>query len=427
VRFNLWFRRTRGLSCNETHFEVGVPSVFSAEWLENHHRDLIVDILSSKIGRCVSVKFIIDPKLFQDERTKQARTDVEMMEEAAGPALPRPFDARRYSLENFVVGPCNSMAYWGAVRVVENPEAADNPFFLHGGVGLGKTHLLWAIAGAVGSRGRKGRVAYVSAESFTNQYIFAVRNNKMHAFHKRYRDCRLLIIDDIHFLASKEGTQEEFLSTYKAVQRHGGQIVMASDSHPKLIGKLKAELVTRFLSGMLVKLEKPDFATRLEIVRRKAAERRLTLPEATAEFVARNVTGSVRELEGAVNTLAWYSDMAGGPVGISTARRLLEGLMESQCLPVRLPGIDDVVTRYAGLEEGKLRGKGRSRPVSQARHLAMYLAREMGRFSYSEIGAYFGGRSHSTVVSAVRKISDLLGEDARFASEVRSLKAEFGF
>ncbi len=426
VRFNLWFRRTRALCSKEAAFEVGVPSVFSAEWLDNHYRDVITCTLSEKLGRAVAIRFVVDPGLFREEREKQGRSDTDLIRQAGAPENIEKSDPVRYSLDNFVVGPCNSVAYWACVKVAQNPATAYNPLFIHGGVGLGKTHLLRAVAGAVRGGEQSGDIEYISAESFTNQFLFALRNNKMHAFHRRYRNCRILVIDDVHFLASKQGTQEEFLNTYKAVSRHGGQIIMASDSHPKLIGKLKDELVTRFLAGMVVKIEKPDFNTRLEIVRRKAAERSLALADATAEFVARNVSGSVRELEGAVNTIAWYAAMSCAPVGVSMAGRILDGLIESQCLPVRLAGIDELVTRYAGLAEGDLRGKRRTRPVSRARHLAMYLARELGSYSYSEIGAYFGGRNHSSVLSAVRKVEELIDTDEAFSVDVAALKSQFG-
>jgi chromosomal replication initiator protein len=424
-RFHCWFKNTVGISCGEGRFEVGVPSAFTADWFEKHYRDMIKSALESRAGHALEVTFTVDPELFRGQRDEENRVKTDLIDEAA-PEPHAPRDASRYTLDNFVVGPCNSVAYHAALKVAQQPGKAYNPLFIHGGVGLGKTHLLRGITHALKSFKGNGGIEYVSAEAFMNRFIFALNNRAMDAFHRRYRKASLLVIDDIHFLANKRVTQDEFLNTYKALSHCGSQIVMASDSHPKLIGKLKQELVTRFLSGMVVRLEKPGYPIRLEIVRRKCAERKLALPAATEEFVARNVTGSVRELEGAINTLAAWGSITGSHVTLGTARTALAGLLQSQCRPVRLPEIDDAATRYAGLAEGDLAGGRRSRPVSQARHLAMYLARDLGHFSYSEIGAHFGGRNHSTVVSAVRKIAAQVEADREFAREVAALKAEFG-
>lgn len=425
TRYNLWFKNTVPLSFDNHSFEVGVPSAFMAEWLESHYRQMLEDAAAVRMGRAIKVAFVVDGELFRSKRREEAEVGRQLLEEAA-PERSEPFEAGRFTLDNFVVGPCNEVAYNAAVKVVENPVKAYNPLFIHGGVGLGKTHLLVAIAAALGLHSRGG-IEYVSSEVFTNRFLFALRNGTLDAFRSRYRKAKLLVIDDVHFLANKPATQEEFLNTYNALSRGGCQIVMASDSHPRLIGKLKEGLVTRFLSGMIARLDKPGFATRLEIVNRKCAQRRFEMPEATAEFIARNVKGSVRELEGAVNTLAAYANLSRGRVDINIAREALRGLIESHCRPVRLPEIDAVVTAYSGLSEGDLRGRRRTRPVSQARHLAMYLARSLGNFSYSEIGAYFGGRNHSSVVAAVKKISRITDVDAEFAKEVAALKAEFGF
>lgn len=426
TRFNLWFKNTVALSYEGSKLDVGVPSAFMADWLETHYRGVLAESAREQLGGPVSVSFVIDGELFRDVRREEAKARKELLEEAA-PETAAAYDARRYTLGSFVVGPCNSVAFAAAEKVAQNPGNAYNPLFVHGGVGLGKTHLLMGIAHAVGAAGGGRGVEYVSAEAFTNRFLFGLRNSSLDAFRRRYRRAKLLIIDDIHFLANKPATQDEFLSTYNALENDGSQIVMASDSHPKLIGKLKETLVTRFLSGMVARLEKPGYATRLQIVKHKALERGLKVPEEIAEFVARSIKGSVRELEGAMNTLVAYAHLSESPINSAVAREALKGLIESYCRPVRLPEIEAAVTAYAGLSEGQLRSRQRTRPVSRARHLAMYLARQMGGFSYSQIGAFFGGRNHSSVASAVEKITVLAGESDGFAREVAALKAEFGF
>ncbi|MCD6406168.1 MAG: chromosomal replication initiator protein DnaA, partial [Planctomycetes bacterium] len=371
TRYNLWFRNTVAVSCEQSSLKVGVPSTFMAEWIETHYRDVLLEVASKRLGRSVDIAFVVEPTLFRNKRRREAAAKSELLDEAA-PRQPAGLDIGRCSLDNFVVGPCNSVAYAAACKVAGNPATAYNPLFIHGGVGLGKTHLLLGIAGAIrGPRQRRG-IEYVSAEAFTNRFLFALRNGTLDAFRQRYRTTKLLIIDDVHFLANKPATQEEFLNTYNTLSREGCQVVMASDSHPKLISKLKESLVTRFLSGMVVRLEKPGYDMRLQLVRHKAEQRHISLPPAVAEFVAGNVTGSVRELEGAVNTLAAYASLSGGSITTSIAREALKGLVKSHCRPVRLPEIDAAVTAYAALREGDLRSKRRTRPLARARHVAMY-------------------------------------------------------
>ena len=422
TRFNLWFRNSVAVSCEDGVLTVGVPSAFMAEWLETHYLKLLADAAAAELHRPVKVNFRVDAGLFRAKRRDEAAAKEQLIEEA-DVRTPQDFESRRFTLDNFVVGPSNAVAYAAAKKVAESPGKAYNPLFIHGGVGLGKTHLLVAISNAV-VRSR-GTVEYVSAEAFTNRFLFALRNRTLDAFRARYRRAKLLVIDDIHFLSNKPATQDEFLSTFNTLSRENAQIVMASDSHPKLIGKIKETLATRFLPGMVARLEKPNYSTRLEIVSRKASERGLPLPLEIAEFVARNLKNNVREIEGAVNTLAAYTSLSKCRLDMATAAEALKGLIESGSRPVRLPDIEAAVSAYSGMTEGQLRGASRSRPVSHARHLAMFLARELGGFSYEEIGTYFGGRNHSSVVPAVRKIAQIVRTDPAFAREISALKSEF--
>lgn len=430
TRFNLWFRTAVpvGLepSSGGASLVVGVPSAFMAEWLETHYLRSISEAATARMGAPTTVRFVVDGKLFRGMRRDEARAKDDLLEEIApsGPARGAR-EGKFYNLESFVVGPCNSVAYAAAAKVIESPSDAYNPLFLHGGVGLGKTHLLMAIANAMKGRRSFGNVEYTSAEGFTNRFLFALRNGSLDAFRARYRRARLLVIDDIHFLANKNATQDEFLNTFNTLSRDGCQIVMASDSHPKMIGRLKDTLVTRFLSGMVARLDKPDYQTRLAIISHKAVQNGLSLRPEVAEFAARQICGSVRELEGAVSTLVAYAALSKAPVDLAIAREALKGLVEASSRPVMLPDIEAAVTAMSGLSAGDIRSGRRSRPVSAARHLAMYLARGMGGFSYAEIGLYFGGRNHSSVVAAVAKIENQVAADADFARKVASLKSEF--
>ena len=426
TRFNLWFRNTVAVAQRDDVLDVGTPSSFLAEWLETHYQALMARAAARRAGKPVTLRFVVDPALFQDKCRTETRAKQELLEEVAPPE-PARAEAARYTLSNFVVGPCNAIAYAAALKVVESPGTAYNPLFIHGGVGLGKTHLLIAAANAVKAHNQRAKVEYVSGEGFTNRFLFALRNGALDAFRARYRSAGVLVIDDVHFLANKPATQDEFLNTFNALSRSGGQVIMASDSHPKLIGKFKEGLINRFVSGMVAQLEKPDYETRLEIVRAKAAQRHLRLEQDVADFVARRAQASVREIEGAVNTLAACANLSGAQVTVNVAAAALKGLVEGKSRPVSLPDIDVVVSAYAGLAEGELRSARRTHAVSSARHLAMYIARHLGTFSYTEIGTYFGKRNHSSVVSAVEKVARRAAEDDQTARTVASLSAEFGF
>jgi len=422
TRFNLWFRNTTAVSFQDGALVVGVPSAFMAEWLETHYMKLLAGAAAAEYGKTAQVKFRVDGELFRDRRRQETAARQEMIEEGAAEAPPK-FESERFTLDNFVVGPCNAVAYAAARKVAEAPGRVYNPLFIHGGVGLGKTHLLVAIANSV--KGGRGGIEYLSAEGFTNRFLFALRSGSLDAFRARYRKLRLLVIDDVHFLSNKPATQDEFLNTFNTLSRDGAQIIMASDSHPKLISKLKETLVTRFLAGMVARLEKPNFTTRVEIVKCKASDRGVALSEDVTQFVAHRLRTSVREIEGAVNTLAAYAALSKAPVDLAAAGEVLRGLIESTSRPVRLPEIEAMVTASSGLAEGQLRSASRSRCVSHSRHLAMYLARQLGGFSYEQIGNFFGGRNHSSVVAAVEKIDRLVRKDSKFAREVAALKGEF--
>ncbi len=424
TRFNLWFTNTVAVDCKSDSLTVGVPSTFVAEWLETHYARILAASASRRLGCAVKPRFVVDGGLFRGKVLQESVAKNELLDEVA-PAAPADFEASKYTLENFVVGPCNSVAYAAVRKVIESPGKAYNPLFLHGGVGLGKTHLLVAIANSIKGNRRRGTIEYVSAEAFTNRFIAALKYGSLDAFRARYRKTKLLVIDDVHFLANKPATQDEFLNTFNALSRDGAQIVMASDSHPKLIAKLKETLVTRFLSGMVARLDKPGYQTRLEILNRKCARRNLVLAPEVSDFVARRLKGSVREIEGAVNTLAAVASISRAPVTSAIASEVLRSLIDDKSRPVRLPEIDSVVSAYSGLPEGQIRSARRTRSVSQARHIAMYLARQLGGFSYEEIGTYFGGRNHSSVVAAVGKISRMTRDDGEFAREVSALKSEF--
>jgi len=320
--------------------------------------------------------------------------------ESDGSAKPR----LRHDIETFVVGQNNQMAYNTALYVAEFPGAQYNPLFIHGGCGLGKTHLLQGLCKRFIAHHPTKRWTYLTGEDFTNEFLTALRANKLDVFRRKMRDLDLLIIDDVHFLGGKKATQEEFLHTFNAIEAMGRQVVMASDNHPKLIEEFGESLINRFVSGMVVRIDPPNFASRCEILRSLSHRSGLCLPEELVGWVARRVTQNVRELEGAITRIAAYVKLTGREPDAAMAQEALGDLDRQLVAPVRPDNILQSVCDYFGLDHKDLMSGRRQRTISLARSVAMYLVRKTAKLSFPEIGMRMGKRNHSTVISACRRI-----------------------
>lgn len=317
----------------------------------------------------------------------------------------------RHDLASYVVGASNQLAYNAAVHVAQFPGTQYNPLFIHGGCGLGKTHLIQGLCTRFIAEHPTRRWAYMTGEEFTNDYVQALRGGKVDAFRRRMRELDLLIIDDVHFLAGKKATQEEFLHTFNAIEALGKQVVMASDSHPKEIAEFGESLVNRFVSGMVVRVDPPNFGMRCEILKRLAVRQKLNLSEDVVAWVARRVTQNVRELEGAVTRIGAHamlseprSDGLPGGISVELAQAALGELDRMMVAPVKPENVLTVVAAHFGIEAKDLMSGRRHRTVSLARSVAMYLVRKTAKLSYPEIGSRLGKRNHSTVISACRRI-----------------------
>jgi chromosomal replication initiator protein len=321
---------------------------------------------------------------------------------AASAPLPRP--KLRHDLASFVVGPSNHLAHNAATYVAEFPGSQYNPLFIHGGCGLGKTHLLQGICRKFIEHHPAKRWAYLTGEEFTNDYITHLRANKVDVFRRRMRDLDLLVIDDVHFLAGKKATLEEFLHTFNAIEAMGKQVVLASDEHPKLIAEFGESLVNRFVSGMVVRIDPPNHQTRCELLKVLALRAGQPLGDDVIQWVARRVTQNVRELEGAVTRITAHVRLTGRPADVATAQSALGDLDRQMGAPVRPENVMQAVCAYFGLEHKDLMSGRRQRTISLARSTAMYLIRKTAKLSFPEIGTRMGKRNHSTVISACRRI-----------------------
>ncbi|HEY1381383.1 MAG TPA: chromosomal replication initiator protein DnaA, partial [Gemmataceae bacterium] len=331
----------------------------------------------------------------------------------ARPQSPRtPRSARRWhGLAEFVVGPCNRVAFAASQSVAEAPGQGANPLVIHGPVGTGKTHLLEGVYAALRKRHPDWRITFVTAEDFTNRFVQAMRHGKLAGFRKHFREVDVLLVDDLHFLVGKKATQEEFLHTFDSLQADGKQIVVTCDCHPRLTEDFLPELADRLLGGAVWGLQPPDAATRLDLLRSKAARLNALIDEKVLRFLADQLRGNVRELEGALNSLRHYAKVTGRPVDIPLAREALGDLLRHAVRVVSLADIDAAVCQVLRLPAGTLQSKARAWSVSHPRMLAVYLARKHTASSYGEIGQHFGGRNHSTAVAAEKRVRQWLAQD----------------
>jgi chromosomal replication initiator protein len=334
-------------------------------------------------------------------------------------ARPQRSTRRWHVLAEFVVGPCNRVAFAASQSVVEAPGQGANPLVVHGPVGTGKTHLLEAVYVGLRKHWPDGRVCFVTAEDFTNRFVQASRFGKMAGFRKHFRDLDALLLDDLHFLATKRATQEEFLHTFDSLQADGRQVVVTCDCHPRLTEDFLPELADRLLGGAVWGLQPPDAATRLDLLRSKAAKANALIAEHVLKFLADQLRGNVRELEGALNSLRHYARVTGRPIDVPLAREALGDLLRHAVRVVQLADVDGAVCQVLRLPPGTLQSKARAWSVSHPRMLAVYLARKHTAASYSEIGAHFGGRNHSTAVAAEKRVREWLRADGTLSLNER--------
>jgi chromosomal replication initiator protein len=438
-RFGLWFGEgvRLGVAEGSDALEVAVPNAFFRDWIQGHFARNLVDAAREVTGRSLRLDFRVDgeappplghvvdsPPPDSNDRPSLPPSPISIplppvdrprsqahAQPTSPPTPTRP--ARR--LDDFVTGPGNRLAHSAALELVQSLAGSFNPLVIQGGVGLGKTHLLEGIGAALRARYPGMKVVHLTAEGFTNGFLDAMRHGTLTAFRARYRGAGALLVDDVHFLAAKKATQDEFLHTFNALVADGAPIVLTSDQHPRQIAKLTDELATRFLGGMVVKLDAPDPATRRAILKAKAAARGVIVPEAVLSYVADHLRASVRELEGALHSLIAHATMTGKRLDLALAKTALRDTIRHTARAVALKDVEKAVCQLFQIEPDALKADNRARAVAYPRMLAMYLARKHTGAAYSEIGRFFGGRNHSTVISAEKKVLAWIKDEARNA------------
>ncbi len=462
ARFNLWFVGHATFVPLGGRVVVAVRNQHTQEWLEHTFGAAVKAAVAEVCGTGVAVQWAVDEELRnaergtrnEDTKPEEVRKDTPKPALSSAPqsairnpqsaiqrdlfgdpiaapkpkvkradpeaeALAKPIASQRTgrrwkSLADFVSGPCNRVAHASALSVIEEPGQGANPLVIHGPVGTGKTHLLEGIFAGMKKQSDQ-RPCYVTAEEFTTRFVQASRLGKMSAFRRQFRECSTLLLDDLHFLATKKATQEEFLHTFDALIADGRQVVVTTDCHPRLADELMPELLDRLLGGAVWGLMPPDPETRLEILRKKSCGAGPTIPDAVLKTLANTLRGNVRELEGAVNSVRHYAKVTGRPADMATAREALGDLLRHAVRVVRVADVDAAVCATLRLAAGTLQSKARTWAVSHPRMVAIYLCRKHTAATYGEVSKHFGAKTHSTAVAAEKKVRAWLDKNASVA------------
>jgi len=333
------------------------------------------------------------------------------------------FTCAEFTFDTFVVGPSNKLAYAASVAVAEHPAQNYNPLLIYGDSGLGKTHLIYAIANVIRQNDPRSKIAYVKGDDLTNELVDAIREGKTAEMREKYRQADLLLVDDVQFIAGKKQTQEEFFHTFNTLYESGRQIVLTSDRPPSEMTQLEDRLRTRFEWGLLVDVAPPDFETRLAIVKNKAALLGMELPDKISAYIAENVTANVRQLEGTINKILAYKDLLGNDADEETVTRAMQDILKRSNEYIPTPdAILEYISKYYGLEESVIRGQQRIRDAVAARQIAMYLIRSMTNLSLDDIGKVFDNRDHSTVLYSIQQVEKKMKKEPSFAETVKEIK-----
>ena len=404
--------------------DILAPDEIKRQWLARFAQQAFTEAAQVATGMLVSVQFACDgpppPTPLRSGVIPRHQPTAEPYAPYFTPVQLNP----DHCFENFVIGPCNRLAHAASQAVAEKPGRTYNPLFLHGGVGLGKTHLLQATCAKLLSDAPDTLIVYLSCEQFVNQFIQAVQAGELDKFRYRYRHVDVLVIDDVHFLADKERTQEEFFHTFNTLHQQQKQIILSSDSAPAEVPKLEERLISRFASGLVARLDTPTFETRVAIIQKKAQMKNLPIPPEVVNYVAERIQSSPRELEGAITTLMGLAMLNHGEITFHTARQALGDGRGYAGRPIGVPDMLEVVVDRFDVKVSDLQGKRRPKSIAFPRQVCMHLARELTDLSLEEIGGYFGGRDHTTVLHADRQIRRLRTEDPKIESLIQSLMQE---
>lgn len=430
--FNTWFRPLSLDDLDEQSLVISVPRPYFSSWLEEHYLSLIQSVCTAVLGHDIIVRFTIreitdEPQQVKETPVQNSQNGISMPRDVNGHIF---FDQLtinpRFNFNSFVVGHSNQFAYAAAKAVADNPGAtAFNPLVIYGGVGLGKTHILQAMAqhylNSNGYDPSVHRVIYVSSEKFTMDFILSLQNKLTHQYSQYYRTANLLLVDDIQFFNNKERTQEEFFHIFNDLHQKGKQIVLTMDCPPSQLKGLADRLINRFQWGLVTDIQPPDFETRIAILKKKAETDGVYLDNSIAEFIADNITSNIRELEGSLIRLLAYSSLHGTDISLEMAADVLGDTIRKTSRLITIESVQKLVSEHYNINRDLISGESRRKEVATARHIAIYLSKQFTASSLKTIGLHFGGRDHSTVIHSINTIEQRMKEDPQFAREISSL------
>ncbi len=424
LNFNNWIRPATFTTPSLGHLKVEVPNKFIRDWISENYLDLIKYELFKVTGSEHEVVFDLIPEDSSSAENINIEKPLPVVSKVESETNKvSDLFSQKYTFGTFVVGTSNQFAHAAAMAVAEAPAKTYNPLFLYGGVGLGKTHLLSAIGHSVLKRNKNTRVIYISGESFTNELINSIRYEKMFEFRKKYRDsCDIFLVDDVQFIAGKERTQEEFFHTFNFLYESRKQIVLTSDRFPKDIPQLEERLRSRFEWGLIADIQAPDTETRVAILKKKADQDQILLPDDVAMFLATNIRSNVRELEGSLIRVSAFSSLVGSEITIDLAKEVLKNLIPDSNRHLTIEAIQKLVADHYNIKLTELKSSRRLKTLTGPRQIAMYLCRKHVKSSFPELGMKFGGKDHSTVVHAVQKVEKKLEDDPSFRKELDSIE-----
>ncbi|MDE2221679.1 MAG: chromosomal replication initiator protein DnaA [Candidatus Omnitrophica bacterium] len=398
--YDTWFSHLKICENNPGVLTIQAPDEYFKNWIDERYRTIIERCLRTEAGQGVNIEFAVNAELL-NKNTQQKLT---LIEKSFAPADKNLNLNPRFLFENFVVGAGNRFAFAAAQAVAENPAKAYNPFFIYGPVGLGKTHLLQAISHEAQRKNPNLKICYLSSEQFTNELINSIRHHSAESFRQKYRHVDILLIDDIHFIAGKMSTQEEFFHTFNTLHDHHKQIIICSDRPPKEISNLEERLVSRFAWGLVTDIQPPDYETRVAILRKKLELESVTVPDDVLLFIAQEIKTNIRELEGALIRVVAYSLLEDKMISLNLAKQVLKDMVKETIKTISVDMVQKEVAVYYNVPLVDLKNKKRNKNVVVPRQVAMYLTRKLTTHSLPEIGAAFGGKDHTTVLHAYKKI-----------------------
>ena len=417
-QYNLWFKNTHLISFDNESLSIGVPNQFVQTKISDSFKPLIIDSIKNITGITPSINLLVGnyrnsqichkkvADLIKSEKPLDQQSDF--------------ISKRTLLLENYVVGGCNRLAYAAALEISKPGPVAFNTLFVHGSIGVGKTHLLQGIWNRLKAESNAISAVYMPAENWTNEFVYSLKGGRLESFRKKYRGVDIFLVDDVHFLANKNGVQEEFIHTFNTLHSLSKRIVFASDAHPKLMNQLKESLVSRFMSGMIAKIEQPGLNTALQILRSKVVNARKRIPDNVLEFISEKFNDSVRSMESAITTVQAYANINKVKIDLQLASEALSELYNNR-KSVTLKDIEDVVIKHYNVPHNDIQSGNKSKNVALARQICMYLAKVLTESSYQEIGRYFGNKRHTTAIFAINKVKEKMNSNVEFRSRIENL------